>query len=112
MRSLMDCEWKGNIRELENVIERAVIFAENDVIEVDDMGLIEAGTKALDEKSENLQAAIEAYEREQIYRVLRKCEWDKAEVAKTLGIGLSSLYRKITELKINIKKRRKPQLVE
>ncbi len=100
LRLLMSYEWKGNIRELQNVIERAVIFAENDVIETCDIGLIGSGTIGLSEKTENLQAAVKAYEREQIYRVLNKYDWNKTEAAKVLGVGLSSLYRKIDELEI------------
>ncbi len=109
MRLLMSYEWKGNIRELENVIERAVIFAERDVIEMCDIGLIGVGATALNGKNENLQAAVKAYEKEQIYRVLNKYDWDKAEAAKVLGVGLSSLYRKIDELDINIKKHKKQE---
>ncbi len=70
------------------------------------IGLIRSGGVALGEKSENLQVAVSAYEREQIYRVLNKYDWDKAEAANALGIGLSSLYRKIDELGIKIDKQR------
>lgn len=107
MRLLMGCEWKGNIRELENVIERAVIFAESDVIEACDIGLIGVNDAALGGKNENLIDSLKAYEREQIYRVLSKHDWNKAEAAKALGVGLSSLYRKIDELEIDVRKHKK-----
>ncbi|MHC4084139.1 MAG: sigma-54-dependent transcriptional regulator [Planctomycetota bacterium] len=106
MRVLMSYEWKGNIREMQNVIERAVIFAEEDVIKASDIGLIGAKAVALSEESENLQAVVKAYEKEHIRRVLAKYDWDKAEAATALNVGLSSLYRKIDELEINIDKRR------
>jgi two-component system response regulator PilR (NtrC family) len=106
MRVLMNYEWKGNIREMQNVIERAVIFAEEDVIKASDIGLIGAKAVALSEESENLQAVVKAYEKEHIRRVLAKYDWDKAEAATALNVGLSSLYRKIDELEINIDKRR------
>ncbi len=94
-------EWKGNVRELQNVIERAVIFAEEQAIGVADIALVGSGTVApVVEGSEDLQRAVKAYEREQIFRTLAKYRWDKAETAKALGIGLSSLYRKIDELGI------------
>ncbi len=112
MRLLMDYEWKGNIRELENVIERAVIFAEGDVIEAYDVGLIGVNMSSVNRKTENLQACLKTYEKEQIYRVLNKYNWDKAQAAKVLGVGLSSLYRKIDELEINIKKHKKKQETE
>ncbi len=104
MRLLMGCEWKGNIRELENVIERAVIFAEGDVIEACDIGLIGVSAAALSGKNEDLQASLKAYEKEEIYRMLNKYDWNKTEAAKALGVGLSSLYRKIDELEINARR--------
>jgi DNA-binding NtrC family response regulator len=100
MRQLIAHEWKGNVRELQNVIERAVIFAEGQAIEVPDIALIGSDTAPALEGTDNLQSAVRAYEKEQIYRALNKYSWDKAETAKALGIGLSSLYRKIDELGI------------
>jgi transcriptional regulator with PAS, ATPase and Fis domain len=107
IRLLMGCEWKGNIRELENVIERAVIFAEGDIIEACDIGLIGVSGAVLSGKNENLRVSVKAYEKEQIYRVLNKYDLNKNEAAKALGVGLSSLYRKIDELEINVRKRKK-----
>ncbi|MCK4998093.1 MAG: hypothetical protein KAS23_01110, partial [Anaerohalosphaera sp.] len=101
MQVLMNYEWKGNVRELQNVIERAIIFAEGDIITVSDIGLTGSGSSIdTSETRENLQDAMRIYEREHILRVLKKCEGDKSQAAKTLNIGLSSLYRKITELGI------------
>ncbi len=107
MRLLMSYEWKGNIREMENVIERAVIFAEDDVIRTSDIGLIGSKEIPLSEEHEDLRAAVTAYEKQHICRVLNRYDWNKVEAAKALGVGLSSLYRKIDELEINIGKYRK-----
>lgn len=104
MNLLMNYEWKGNIREMQNVIERAVIFAEGDVIKASDIGLIGSRVADLEQDSEDLQTAVRAYEKEQICRILTKYGWNKMEAAKALGIGLSSLYRKIDELDINVSK--------
>lgn len=104
MRLLMSYEWKGNIREMQNVIERAIIFAEDDIIKISDIGSLGYHSVALNEENQNLQMAIRAYEREHIYRVLNKHDWNKVEAAKALNVGLSSLYRKIDELEINHKK--------
>ena len=104
MQLLTSYEWKGNIRELQNVIERAVIFAEGDIIESCDIGLIGFGTMTSSEKKESLQAVVKACEKEQIYRVLNRYDGNKVEAAKALGVGLSSLYRKIDELEINVDK--------
>ena len=104
MRLLMSYEWKGNIREMQNVIERAIIFAEDDVIKVSDIGSLGYHSAALIEENQNLQTAVRAYEREHICRVLNKYNWNKVEAAKALNVGLSSLYRKIDELEIDHKK--------
>jgi DNA-binding NtrC family response regulator len=99
MRVLTAHEWRGNIRELQNVIERAVIFAEAETIELSDIGL-SVDSSAVGTEQENLQMAVRAYERERICQTLNKYSWNKAEAAKALGIGVSSLYRKIDELEI------------
>jgi DNA-binding NtrC family response regulator len=104
MRLLMGHEWKGNIREMQNVIERAIIFAEDDVIKISDIGSLGYHSVALTEENQNLQTAVKAYEKEHICRVLNKYNWNKVEAAKALNVGLSSLYRKIDELEINHKK--------
>jgi transcriptional regulator with PAS, ATPase and Fis domain len=104
MRLFMSYEWKGNIREMQNVIERAIIFAEDDVIKIPDIGSLGYHSVALTEDNQNLQAAVRAYEKEHILRVLNKHSWNKVEAAKALNVGLSSLYRKIDELEINYKK--------
>jgi len=109
LRMFMSYEWKGNIREMQNVIERAVIFAEEDLIKTKDIGVLGADTMPPDDESENLQTAVKAYERQQIRRVLSKYDWDKVEAARSLGIALSSLYRKIDELGIRMDERGRSQ---
>lgn len=104
MRLFMSYEWKGNIREMQNVIERAIIFAEDDVIKISDIGSLGYHSVAFTEDNQNLQSAVRAYEKEHILRILNKHSWNKVEAAKALNVGLSSLYRKIDELEINYKK--------
>jgi DNA-binding NtrC family response regulator len=106
MRLFMSYEWKGNIREMQNVIERAIIFAEDDVIKITDIGSLGQHSVTLTEENQNLQTAVRAYEREYILQVLNKYNWNKIEAAKALNVGLSSLYRKIDELEINSQKSR------
>ena len=99
MKMLMVHEWRGNIRELQNVIERAVIFAEGQVIEPSDVNL-PGGDAVASGENEDLQATVRAYEKAQICRMLNRYNWNKPETAKALGIGVSSLYRKIDEFEI------------
>ncbi|MHC4168174.1 MAG: sigma-54-dependent transcriptional regulator [Planctomycetota bacterium] len=107
MRLFMSYDWKGNIRELENVIERAIIFAEGDVIKISDIGLLGSNAMGLSKEDENLQTAVKAYEKEYIRRILSKHDWNKVAAAKALNVGLSSLYRKIDELEIDSQKPRR-----
>ena len=97
-------EWKGNIRELENVIERSIIFAEGDVIDMKNIGLMDGQTKATMEYDDDLQTTLKTCERQHIARMLSKFNFDKAEAARAMGMGLSSLYRKIDELDVKIEK--------
>lgn len=98
IRGLMAARWTGNVRELDNALERAVILSEDSTLTPDDFppGLIlEADGEAC---GDNLRAAVRDYERHHIQRVLRACGDDKREAARRLGLGLSSLYRKLEEL--------------
>jgi two-component system response regulator PilR (NtrC family) len=98
MRALLSHEWRGNVRELQNVIERAVIFAEGREIGVEDMPFA-AGVND-DDASEDLKESLRQFERQHIIYSLRRHGYDKAETARQLGIGISSLYRKLEELGI------------
>jgi two-component system response regulator PilR (NtrC family) len=98
MRALLNHEWRGNVRELENVIERAVIFAEDRQIGVEDMPFPTPGIS--DDVSEDLKEALQQFERQHIIYALRRHNYDKSETARQLGIGISSLYRKLDELNI------------
>jgi DNA-binding NtrC family response regulator len=98
MRALLNHAWRGNVRELENVIERAVIFSEDRQIGVEDMPFATEGMS--DDVGEELKDALEQFERQHILYSLRRHNYDKVETAKSLGIGVSSLYRKLEELQI------------
>jgi two-component system response regulator PilR (NtrC family) len=98
MRALLNHEWRGNVRELENVIERAVIFAEGREIGIEDLPFTVEGIS--DDVGEDLKDALAQFERQHIIHSLRRHNYDKAETARQLGIGVSSLYRKLDELNI------------
>jgi DNA-binding NtrC family response regulator len=99
IRLLMSAQWKGNVRQLDNAIERAVIMCDGTQIEPTDLppDLLGLGPPLPD--TDDLRSALRHYERLHISRVLR--QWpDKREAAKRLKLGLSSLYRKIEELEV------------
>lgn len=98
MRALLGHEWRGNVRELENVIERSVIFAEGREIDQQDLPFQAADTGPDD--GEDLKSALTQFERQHIIYSLRRHRYDKTETARHLGIGISSLYRKLEELNI------------
>ncbi|MEW4490589.1 sigma-54 dependent transcriptional regulator [Thalassoglobus sp. JC818] len=101
IRLLMAAQWKGNVRQLDNAIERAVIMCDGTTIEPHDLppDLLGMGQPLPD--TDDLRSALRHYERLHITRVLR--QWpDKREAAKRLKLGLSSLYRKIEELSIEL----------
>jgi transcriptional regulator with PAS, ATPase and Fis domain len=103
MKVLMSHDWQGGVRELENVIERAVIFANNNVITVDNLADHIRGESISHSYPDSLKEAIAGFEREHILSVIKKFDYNKEDAAKALKIGLSSLYRKMEELNIPTK---------
>jgi len=98
MRAMIAHRWRGNVRELENVIERAVIFAEGRHISVDDLPF--SAGDITDDATEDLKQAMRQFERQHILQALSRHDFDKPATATALGIGVSSLYRKLEELDI------------
>jgi DNA-binding NtrC family response regulator len=100
MQAMLAHEWCGNVRELENVIERAVIFADGREIRPEDLPFAAPEGEEADTNVEDLKDAMRQFERQHILQTLKRCGYDKTETARLLGIGLSSLYRKMDELEI------------
>lgn len=103
MKLLINHDWRGGVRELENVIERAVIFARNDMITVNDLTENVRGSKIEAGYPDALKEALKNFEKEHISKVIQKLDYNKEEAAKALKIGLSSLYRKMEDLGIPTK---------
>jgi len=93
--------WRGNVRELENVVERALIFAGDRPIGPQDLSIAAARATGGVGNVLDLRTATREFERLHISKVLQRCGNDKAAAATALGIGLSSLYRKLEELGIS-----------
>lgn len=93
--------WKGNIRELRNVIERSLIVCEGNRLDVDDLPL-EIQNSHYEQSDGSMMGNFElaAMERRHIARVLEYTKGNKTETARLLKIGLTTLYRKIEEYKI------------
>jgi len=108
MKVLMGLPWKGNIRELDNVLERAMILGADEWITTEHLPHGEPGedtdyvSMPHDHVSipHDLRAAIDSYERTHIENVLRDVAGDRMRAAKLLGVSRSSLYRKLEKLGI------------
>ncbi len=95
---LQQHDWKGNIRELKNVMERAVILADGPQLTLLNLPL-ELQTSY--QHSQTLSAFdLTSVEKLHIQRVLNHTKGNKTETARLLNIGLTTLYRKIEEYKI------------
>jgi len=95
---LQSYSWPGNIRQLENVLERAALLAKGAVILPRDLPeLAESDEIASPPGDFSVQPTpeLETIEKAYIYYVLSQNEWQKAKAAKILGIDASTLYRKI-----------------
>ena len=99
MEVLLNYPWPGNIRELRNVIERAVVLAGSAMIGVaeipEKLKLAPAG-----KHMQTLKTRLEYYEEKVIKDALQAYSWNKEEVARELDVDLATLYRKIKKLGI------------
>jgi DNA-binding NtrC family response regulator len=93
-RALEASEWPGNVRELAHVVQRAVLLARGDVIELADLRLVNGGTA---ESLDNL--TLEQAERYVIRRALEGSGGDVAAAAVKLGMSRSALYRRLEKLR-------------
>lgn len=96
--ALENHDWKGNIRELKNCIERSVILSDTDVLGVETLPFanltVATGAKMLSAFS------MASVEKLHIQKVLQHTQGNKAEAARLLEIGIATLYRKIEEYKL------------
>ncbi|MFI5092255.1 MAG: sigma-54-dependent transcriptional regulator [Candidatus Acidiferrales bacterium] len=97
MRRLIAYDWPGNVRELENAIERAVAMGSGPIVHVGDLpsNMHYPSSERVPEKDELLP--MEELERRAILRTLRETGGDKLAAARMLGIGKTTLYRKLKQ---------------
>ena len=94
--------WKGNIRELRNVIERSLIVCDGECLDVSDLPLeIQNSHYEHSDGAAPGSFELSAMERRHIVRVLEFTKGNKTEAARLLKIGLTTLYRKIEEYKLS-----------
>jgi len=98
IEALLSRPWLGNVRELENAVEAAAALARGPRLTADDLGLGAArGDTPQVSRPEGIGLSMEAYERACLEQALRHSEGDVPRAARLLGIGRSTLYRKLRE---------------
>jgi DNA-binding NtrC family response regulator len=101
LKVLMSLPWKGNIRDLNNVLERAMILGNGEWITVKDLPRWEVPEVDVSRSvGHDLRRTVRAYEKSHIENVLKETHGDRTQTAELLGLSRSSLYRKIEALGI------------
>lgn len=96
MKALSVYAWPGNVREISNVIERAVFLSKEEELGVDLLPI------SADESMERDDLALQKSEKRAIERALRFCNFKKGETAKVLGISWPTLNKKINDYDIEV----------
>ena len=117
LQKMQGYDWPGNIRELENVIQRALCFTSAGVLQPEDIQIDSANSKESSQASSIAESAPEEapsryekfrqmqleQEREFLLKVIRECNGSIREAAKQLGLFRTALYNRLNHLGVNIK---------
>jgi two-component system, NtrC family, response regulator HydG len=113
IQKLEFCHWKGNVRELENAIERAVVLATSDLIQADDLPMDEHPSTYQESRQGEIPTGpivfspvdapvtLDELCKKYIQHIFDKNEGAKEQTAKDLGIDRKTLYRKLKEMNLN-----------
>ena len=105
MEVLMNYHWPGNVREFENVLQRAIILEEGDTITVEHLPdiLPAAAAAHSDSLSGLVKNKVNEIEKQEILKALKENQWNRTLSARHLGVSRKGLYNKMKEYGINYK---------
>jgi len=99
LQMLCNSTWKGNIRELANILERGVLLAENETLTIDCLSTLPVGPfddeGGIDGKTLLLKEAVEDAEKKTIIQALKTADNNRTQASRLLGISRRTLYDKI-----------------
>lgn len=100
---LRQYSWPGNLRELRNVIRRAVLLSQSDIISSDSFPpeIVESSAQPEPTPEENSTKRLEQQEKELIQKTLMETKYNKSQTAKILGIDRKTLYNKMQRFGLN-----------
>jgi DNA-binding NtrC family response regulator len=98
--SLEEYDWPGNVRQLENVVQRAVVLAEDMTVEIWHLPALLCNGFRQQRLAHSYDDEVRDFKRRLIVRTLHECGGNKAETARTLGLARGYLHRLINQLEI------------
>ncbi len=101
LKQLMDYHWPGNVRQLENTVERAVALSDDEIIDVDDIHLDSGPSKSIAASAAPLLPegmTLEQWEDEMIREALRRAQGNKSQAARMLGLSRNALRYRLSKL--------------
>jgi two-component system, NtrC family, nitrogen regulation response regulator NtrX len=116
--TLQRYSWPGNVRELRNIVERLVLLAEGQKVSAEDVHLVlpaaiapshDNASSSLAAASGTLAARTESFEKEVLLAEIRRHNFHMTNVARTLGLERSHLYKKCQQLGIDLQSLRRPE---
>jgi len=101
LSALLNHPFPGNVRELENILERALTLCEDNTIQLDDLQLPKTNQQAPSHDNKALDSYLDSHERDAIQKALEQTKYNKTAAAKVLGITFRQLRYRLKKLGID-----------